>query len=58
MLPTASPVVKSPNTRKGCAAAWYLTSLAMGSGIKNLCEEARDLVSMRRVMKKKQSVCL
>jgi len=40
--PIASAVVSKPNTRNGCAAAWYLTSLAMGSGMrylawKNIC---------------------
>jgi hypothetical protein len=36
VLPIASAVVKRPNTRKGCAEAWYLTSFATGSGKKNL----------------------
>ena len=34
--PIARPVVRRPKTRNGCAAAWYLTSLAIGSGMKYL----------------------
>lgn len=48
--PIASPVVSSPNTRNGCADAWYLTSLATGSGIKYLicayiCKEMQWVVT-------------
>lgn len=35
-FPMARPVVSRPKTRKGCALAWYLTSLAMGSTRKYL----------------------
>jgi hypothetical protein len=34
--PIARPVVSNPKTKNGCAEAWYLTSLAMGSGMKYL----------------------
>ena len=34
--PHAKPVAKRPNTRNGCAAAWYFTSFLIGSGKKNL----------------------
>ena len=34
--PMARPVVRRPNTRKGCALAWYLTSFWIGSGMKYL----------------------
>lgn len=34
--PIARPVVRRPNTKKGCALAWYLTSFLMGSGMKYL----------------------
>ena len=32
----ASAAVRMPNTRNGCAEAWYLTSFFMGSTRKNL----------------------
>ena len=32
--PTASAVVRMPKTRNGCAPPWYLTSFAIGSGMK------------------------
>ena len=34
--PHAKPVANRPNTRNGCAAAWYFTSFLIGSGKKNL----------------------
>lgn len=34
--PHARPVKSKPNTKNGCALAWYLTSFLMGSGKKNL----------------------
>ena len=34
--PHAKPVAKRPNTKNGCAAAWYFTSFLIGSGKKNL----------------------
>lgn len=34
--PIARPVVNRPNTRNGCALAWYCTSFLMGSGMKYL----------------------
>ena len=34
--PTAKAVANIPNTKNGCALAWYLTSFATGSGKKNL----------------------
>ena len=47
VLPMASAVVSRPNTRNGCAAAWYFTSFATGSGRKNLnwkkiCSSTKD----------------
>jgi len=46
--PTASAVVSMPKTRKGCAAAWYLTSLLMGSCRNVNCENICGRMSPKR----------
>ena len=48
--PQASPVVRSPKTRNGCAEAWYFTSFLIGSGRKNLNWKICGKMSARRTL--------